>query len=261
MANREPFKLENLCVSWPKVDLAHIVLDMPNKSANVINEGLQDDLERAIDFLQNLEDVQGAILVSAKERIFVAGADLVSIVETLDWSDDQIRRFCYRGQRLYNRLQELPFLTVAAVRGACVGGGLELALGCSLVVACDHPKTLLGLPETKLGLIPGWAGTVRVPRLVGLERGIDLITSSRLFGSQAALDMGLIDAIATSDHLLDRAEAMIRDKDSIAAAEKRYQTMHNACEEQCARKRRPLGKRLMMGFIRLQRNPGTEHLG
>ncbi|MEQ1904959.1 MAG: enoyl-CoA hydratase-related protein [Pirellulaceae bacterium] len=228
---RSELKLENLSVTWCSEAIAQIVLDMPGRSANIINDSLQDDLERALDFIGPLVDVRGAILKSGKEKIFVAGADLAAIVRTLDWPDEKIHAFCYRGQKLFNRLQELPFVTVAAIHGACVGGGLELALGCSLQIASNDKKTLLGLPETKLGLIPGWAGTVRLPRLVGLVRGSDLIASSRLFGPEEAVRLGLIHATVPREQLLNAAIQLIEAPETQQLAWARIAKQHAACPE------------------------------
>jgi 3-hydroxyacyl-CoA dehydrogenase/enoyl-CoA hydratase/carnithine racemase len=228
---RSELKLENLSVTWCSDAIAQINLDMPGKSANIINDSLQDDLDRALDFIEPLVDTRGAILISGKEKIFVAGADLAAIVRTLDWPDEKIHAFCYRGQKLFNRLQELPFVTVAAIHGACVGGGLELALGCSLQIASNDKKTLLGLPETKLGLIPGWAGTVRLPRLVGLERGIDLIASSRLFGPEEAVRLGLIHSAVPREQLLNAAIQLIEASETQKLARERIAKQHAPCSE------------------------------
>jgi enoyl-CoA hydratase/carnithine racemase len=226
MTLRTELNLENLAVTWLREDVAQIVLNMPGKSANIIDPNLQNDLEQAIDFLSECTSVAGAILISGKEKIFVAGADLNAIVETLDWPDEQIHEFCFRGQRLFNRLQELPFLTVAAIHGACVGGGFELALGCHFQIATVDRRTVLGLPETKLGLIPGWAGTVRLPRLIGLEPTIELITSSRLFDAQAAVEMGLIEQAIPPENLLTAAIELIDHPESWQRAAARKTQQH-----------------------------------
>jgi 3-hydroxyacyl-CoA dehydrogenase/enoyl-CoA hydratase/3-hydroxybutyryl-CoA epimerase/3-hydroxyacyl-CoA dehydrogenase/enoyl-CoA hydratase/3-hydroxybutyryl-CoA epimerase/enoyl-CoA isomerase len=224
----ECLKLETLRVEWLRPDIAQLVLDMPGKSANIITAGLQDDLERALDHLTPMSRVRGVIMTSAKEKIFVAGADLTAIVKTLDWSDEQIVEFCHRGQRLYNRFQELPFVSVAAVHGACVGGGLELALGCHFVVAANDRRTLLGLPETKLGLIPGWAGTVRLPRLVGIDSAIELITRSELFDASRAASLGIITAAVDREQLIAQATEIIDRDDSLALGMANRQRQHAA---------------------------------
>lgn len=186
-----------------------MVLDDPAKSANVLTSGLHRDLETALDFIDDLPSLRGVVLISAKPRIFVAGADLVNITRTLDWPDDRIEDFCFHGQKLYNRFRERPYVSVAAIRGACVGGGWELALGCDFQIAADDPKTFFGLPEVKLGLIPGWAGTVRLPRLVGIEAALDMVTSGRNVSVAEALKLGLIAGVAPADNLLPAALAQI----------------------------------------------------
>ncbi len=228
---RPELKLENLSVTWHTNEIVQIVLDMPGKSANIINDALQDDLEQALDFIEPLADVRGAVLASGKEKIFVAGADLGAIVRTLDWPDEKIHAFCHRGQKLFDRLQKMPFVTVAAIHGACVGGGLELALGCSLQIASNDKKTLLGLPETKLGLIPGWAGTVRLPRLVGLEQGIDLIANSKLIGPEEAVGLGLVHSTVPREQLLNAAVQLINAPGTLELVRERIARQHAPCME------------------------------
>ena len=186
-----------------------MVLDDPAKSANVLTSGLHRDLEAGLDFIDKIPALRGVVLTSAKPRIFVAGADLVNITLTLDWPDERIEEFCFHGQKLYNRFRERQYVSVAAIRGACVGGGWELALGCDFQIAADDPKTFFGLPEVKLGLVPGWAGTVRLPRLIGIELALDMVTSGRNVGFAEALKLGLITSVAPVDQLLPAALAQI----------------------------------------------------
>ncbi len=228
---REKLQLENLTLEWDAEDIALLRLDMPGKSANIINERLQDDLEQALDHLDLTSGLLGAVLYSAKDKIFVAGADLTQIVRTQDWSDEEIHRFCERGQRLFDRFQSSRWTTVAAIHGACVGGGLELALGCSLQIASDDRRTSLGLPETKLGLVPGWAGTVRVPRLVGLKTGIDLIAHSTLFGPEKALELGIVNRVVPRGNLISAALEMIRSDAWRELGRQRSAIQHAPCRE------------------------------
>ena len=186
-----------------------MVLDDPAKSANVLTSGLHRDLEAGLDFIDQIPALRGVVLTSAKPRIFVAGADLVNITRTLDWPDEPIENFCFHGQKLYNRFRERQYVSVAAIRGACVGGGWELALGCDFQIATDDPKTFFGLPEVKLGLVPGWAGTVRLPRLIGIEAALDMVTSGRNVSVPEALKLGLISSVAPADQLLPAALAQI----------------------------------------------------
>lgn len=186
-------------------DVVAMILDDPAKSANVLTSGLHRDLETGLDFLDELPGLKGVILTSAKPRIFVAGADLVNITRTLDWPDQRIEEFCFHGQRLYNRFRERQYVSVAAIRGACVGGGWELALGCDYQLAADEPKTFFSLPEVKLGLVPGWAGTVRLPRLIGIEPALELITSGRNMSVAEARQLGLLAAVVPVEELLQAA--------------------------------------------------------
>ncbi len=186
-----------------------MVLDDPAKSANVLTTGLHRDLEAGLDFLDQVPELRGVVLTSAKPRIFVAGADLVNITRTLEWPDERIEQFCFHGQKLYNRFRERQYVSVAAIRGACVGGGWELALGCDYQIAANEPKTFFGLPEVKLGLVPGWAGTVRLPRLIGIEAALELITTGRNLSVEEALQLGLISAAVGVDDLVSSALAQI----------------------------------------------------
>lgn len=197
--------LTHLRLEQVATDVVAMVLDDPAKSANVLTSGLHRDLEAGLDFLDELPNLKGVILTSAKPKIFVAGADLVNITRTLDWPDERIEQFCFHGQRLYNRFRERQYVSVAAIRGACVGGGWELALGCDYQLAAADPKTFFGLPEVKLGLVPGWAGTVRLPRLIGIEPALDLITSGRNLSVAEANQLGLLAAVVPAEELLPAA--------------------------------------------------------
>ena len=199
---------EMVSVSRLEPGIALVTIDMPGSSANVLTTEMFAQLERTFRELAGQPDWNGAILFSAKPRIFMAGADLKAINRTLDWPDERIIEFCEDGIRIMRQLSTMPFPTCAAIHGACVGGGLELALWCDRRVASNR-QTRLGLPEVKLGLIPGWAGTVRLPRLCGLSAGLDLITSARLVDGKQAESIGMVDAVAPPEELLAAATAQI----------------------------------------------------
>ncbi len=212
-SSHRPLELAATAVrlDWTDSRMAIMTLDMPGKSANVLTAAMLDDLERALDVLDKERDLRGLVIRSAKPRIFVAGADLVAIARSLDWPDEAIVAFCRRGQTMFERLRSYPAASVALIDGACLGGGLELALACDYRIATNESRTVLGLPEVKLGLIPGWAGTVRLPRLVGLEKAGELLTTGRTISATAAAEIGLVDEIVpsiecseTAHRLLDR---------------------------------------------------------
>jgi 3-hydroxyacyl-CoA dehydrogenase/enoyl-CoA hydratase/3-hydroxybutyryl-CoA epimerase/3-hydroxyacyl-CoA dehydrogenase/enoyl-CoA hydratase/3-hydroxybutyryl-CoA epimerase/enoyl-CoA isomerase len=202
-------------VSECRPDIALMTLDLPGKGANILSDQMFRELDEAITPLLHRDDLRGLILYSAKPRIFVAGADLVAIASALDWPDERIIRFCDDGRAVMAKFSQVPFPTVAAIHGACVGGGLELTLWCDRRIVSDDRATILGLPEVKLGLIPGWAGTLRVARWCGLksqhaiEHQLDLVTSGRLIHGQEAMDMGLVEQVIPKDELIDAAVALI----------------------------------------------------
>ncbi len=202
---------QSVRLEFPESGVAHVVLDQIGKSANVLSCQFQEEIAVALETIERTPGIDVVVLSSAKPKIFVAGADLNAIVDTLDWSDAEIVAFCDFGQRLYHRFQQGTWTSIAAIHGACVGGGFELALGCDFRVASEDRRTLFGLPETKLGLIPGWAATIRLPRMMELDQAIDLITSGVLFPASGAREFGLIDEIVPADHLIESAIRFARD--------------------------------------------------
>lgn len=189
--------------------ILQLTMDMANSRANILNDEMFNELDRAMAEVAGLQNVKGLILDSAKPNIFVAGADLKAIAATLDWPDEKIIRFCERGRAVMARFSRCPFVTVAAIDGAAVGGGLELALWCDRRIASHHARTKLGLPEVKLGLVPGWAGTVRLPRLAGFKTAAELITSGRLLAAAEALEAGFVDQVAPAENLVELASELI----------------------------------------------------
>jgi 3-hydroxyacyl-CoA dehydrogenase/enoyl-CoA hydratase/3-hydroxybutyryl-CoA epimerase len=133
------------------------------------------------------------ILRSGKEKGFVVGADLKRIIQIQEASE--IQEFLRIGQVAFGRWESLSVPTIAWIDGPCLGGGLELALACHYRIASDAADTLLGLPESKLGLTPGWGGTQRLPSQVGIEVGLEMLFSGEPVGAERALAVGLIDGI------------------------------------------------------------------
>ncbi len=185
-------------------------LDLPGKGANVLSATMFDEIEAALLPWMERDDIKGLILFSGKPKIFVAGANLNEIVAGLDWPDERIIAFCERGRQVMAMFHSTPFVTVAAIHGACVGGGFELALWCDRRIATDDRRTVIGLPEVKLGLIPGWAGTIRVGRLAGIETQLEMVTSAKLLSAADAKKRKLVDEVVAQDDLIDHALATIR---------------------------------------------------
>ena len=180
-----------------------LTFDRPDSGANIFDATTLDELNEHLDFIEKDDSLRGLIITSAKKSIFVAGADLKTLLEAA--KTGEMRGFIERGQQVFNRLADLKIPTVAAIHGASAGGGYEVALACDYRVASDDPATRIGLPETNLGLLPAWGGCTRLPRLIGTEKAAEVILKGKLYSAQEALKVGLVDEIAPREQLLDLA--------------------------------------------------------
>jgi 3-hydroxyacyl-CoA dehydrogenase/enoyl-CoA hydratase/3-hydroxybutyryl-CoA epimerase len=171
--------------------VATLWLDVPGKTYNVFNRQVLADLNAAFDRIAPNSSIKLLLIRGRKKNGFVAGADLHEFQAIT--TPDQAMVLSAAGQQLFDKLERLPFPTVAIIHGPCLGGGLEFALACDYRVAIDHPKTQIGLPEIELGLVPGWGGTQRLPRVIGLERSLQVILQRRRLNAREAADWGLVD--------------------------------------------------------------------
>src|SRR6266496_967082 len=186
-----------------------LAFDRPESGANIFDAATLDELNEHLDFVENESSLRGLIITSAKKSIFVAGADLKTLLKLAQTGD--LRAFIAEGQRILNRLAELRIPTVAAIHGACAGGGYEVTLACDYRVASDDPSTRIGLPETTLGLIPAWGGCTRLPRLIGADRAAEVILKGKLYSAPEALKLGLVDEIVPRDQLVDLSMKKLRE--------------------------------------------------
>lgn len=169
-----------------------LALSQADRPVVVLDDGLIRDLDATLDALP--QDVRGLVLTSASERVFVAGADLTSIDQ---WEDDQLAAYLEMGSRVFARLANLACPTVAAINGAALGGGLELAMHCDALVASPAPKAYpVGLPEAALGLCPGWGGTNLLAARMDPGRAIELTASGTTLSFDEAVSAGLFDEVA-----------------------------------------------------------------
>jgi 3-hydroxyacyl-CoA dehydrogenase/enoyl-CoA hydratase/3-hydroxybutyryl-CoA epimerase len=171
--------------------VARLVLDLPGEPVNKITRAVRDELDGLLTRLEADAGVRAVVLYSGKPDTFIAGADIDEFVALR--SRDEARGLVQAGQLLINRLADFGKPVVAAIQGACLGGGLEAVLACGYRVAADHDKTKLGLPEVQLGIIPAAGGCQRLPRLVGIAPALDLILTGKTLPAKAALSRGLVD--------------------------------------------------------------------
>src|SRR5262245_8542344 len=185
-----------------------LTFDRPDSGANVFDAATLDELNEHLDAVDQDASLRGLIIASAKKSIFVAGADLKTLLQAA--KTGEMRGLIERGQQVFNRLADLRIPTVAAIHGASAGGGFEVALACDYRVASDDPAARIGLSETGLGLLPAWGGCTRLPRLIGTEKAAEVILKGKLYSAQEALKLGLVDEIAPSEQLLDFARKELR---------------------------------------------------
>ena len=171
-----------------------IVLDAPGDKVNKLSTELGDELGPLLERLEGDTSCAGVVIISGKADNFIAGADIDALARVTEAAGGE--ELSRHGQQMLDRLAGMKIPVVAAVHGACLGGGLELALACHGRVCSDSAKTKLGLPEIQLGLIPGAGGTQRLPRLVGLQGALDMILTGRNIRPRKARKMGLVDEVA-----------------------------------------------------------------
>jgi 3-hydroxyacyl-CoA dehydrogenase/enoyl-CoA hydratase/3-hydroxybutyryl-CoA epimerase len=189
--------------------VAVLSLDVPGAPVNTLSLALAEELRVLFDDIERDNSIVGAVLISGKSDNFIAGADIEQFLEFKTAEDAE--QASYTGQKMLSRLERLRVPVVAAIHGACLGGGLETALACAWRVATEHPKTVLGLPEVQLGLIPGTGGTQRLPRLIGLPNALDMILRGRNVRPKKALKMGLVDDVVHPAILRDIAVQRARE--------------------------------------------------
>ena len=194
-------------------DIATLLIDLPGRSMNVITLQLIADLDAIVDRVVSDEAIKAAVITSGKED-FVAGADLMEVVSLYDDGSPVEERLekLSRFSAVLRRLETCGKPVVGAINGTALGGGLELCLACHYRVAADNPRSLLGLPEVNVGLIPGAGGTQRLPRLIGIQKALELMTQGKQVSVEQALDLGIVDAIAPADGLMSAAKAWLRDE-------------------------------------------------
>ncbi|MDX1644804.1 MAG: enoyl-CoA hydratase-related protein, partial [Thermoanaerobaculia bacterium] len=173
--------------------LATVTFDAPDRKVNVFTSEVMQELQELVLDLGERHDIGCLVLLSGKPGNFIAGADVDGIASVTDPIEAETAS--RHGQRIFREWEELPFPTVAAVRGTCVGGGTELALASTYIVVSDRESIRIGLPEIKLGILPAWGGCTRMPERIDLTDALDLILAGKLVPPKKAFKIGLADAL------------------------------------------------------------------
>lgn len=201
-----------------ELGIARVTFDVPGKKVNVWSRETLSEFEQVLAELTGRGDLAAIVFRSGKEDSYIAGADIDMLASI--GSREDARGLARRGQEIFQRVADLSVPTVAAIHGACVGGGLEFALACSFRIASDSDRTKLGFPEVQLGIIPAWGGTQRTPRVVSLQDALGLILTGKRISARRAERMGLVDQAVPPGRLLhvadETAEAAISGRASPA---------------------------------------------
>ena len=184
--------------------VAIVTINRPDK-LNALNAATIAEVRQAFEALRRDTGVRGVILTGAGEKAFIAGADIAELSQMTPLSGIEVSR---NGQDTLRSIETMPKPVVAAVNGFALGGGLEFALACHIRIASDNAK--LGLPEVKLGIIPGYGGTIRLPRVVGRGRALEIMLTGEMVDAQEAYRIGLVNRVVPQSELLLTAEQMLR---------------------------------------------------
>ena len=184
--------------------IAFVTVNRPDK-LNALNANVVSELSRAAIEIATRDDIAGAIITGEGPKSFVAGADIGELAPLAPF---EAKAVAAKGQNMCRKIEKCGKPVVAAVNGFALGGGCELAMACHVRIASE--KARFGQPEVKLGLIPGYGGTQRLPRLVGKGRALEIILSGRMVGADEALQMGLVNKVVAPEAVLEEAEKFLR---------------------------------------------------
>lgn len=183
--------------------IGNLQFDNPNTDVNILTSVNLESLRETLREIASRTDLKALMITSAKNRIFIAGADIKEI-NSIHTKEDAVAK-ADQGKEIFQQLEDLKFPTVCVINGACLGGGYELALSCTYRTASFSDKVKIGLPEVNLGILPGFGGSIRLPRLVGLVKGLPLILAGKVAGAEEALKNGMVDKLFPEKTLLEES--------------------------------------------------------
>jgi 3-hydroxyacyl-CoA dehydrogenase/enoyl-CoA hydratase/3-hydroxybutyryl-CoA epimerase len=187
--------------------IAHLVMDVIGESMNTLKAEFSEEIDAVLKEIRNDNTIKGVVLISGKKDSFVAGADINMLASCQ--SASEATALSRNGQMIFDQIENLSIPVVAAINGACLGGGLELAMACHARICSDNGKTALGLPEVQLGLLPGSGGTQRLPKLVGIQKALDMMLTGKQLRAKQALKMGLVVDVVPNSILISAAENLV----------------------------------------------------
>ncbi|HLF19128.1 MAG TPA: 3-hydroxyacyl-CoA dehydrogenase NAD-binding domain-containing protein [Candidatus Omnitrophota bacterium] len=212
-------------------DIAYIEFDLPDSKVNLLTGEVLKKLDGILGIINSDQKIKAVVISSKKQNVFIAGADIKEIEQITDPSEGAEK--ARLGQDIFNKLEDLSAPTIAVIDGVVLGGGCELILACTYRIATFNEKVRIGLPEVNLGILPGFGGTYRMPRTVGLSDGLTLILTGKPIDSRKAFKMGLVDRLVPQAGLKESAEGFVQE----------------ILQYQSHRKYRPKKKKGILGFM------------
>lgn len=222
---------ESLTLKIEKNGVANLIFDLPDEKVNKLSASVLIELEKAINVIDGNKAIRVLLITSEKKDIFIAGADINEIKGITD-AKDALEKVS-RGQNILTKIAKLKIPTIAVIDGACLGGGLELALACQYRVAVTNHKTSLGLPEVNLGIIPGFGGTQRLPSLVGLQESLKMILSGKPVDAKKAFKIGLVDDLVREEFLENSLSNFVTEILQAGNKNKYLKARYEAAKKRC----------------------------
>ncbi len=198
---------ESVQCSWIEAGIAELRFEATKGAVNILNRTTLDEYRKAVDALKSTDQLKGVMVTSGKST-FIVGADITEFLAMFAAPPEQLQKWLEQANSIFNDFEDLPVPTLAVINGTAFGGGMEVCLACDLRLAST--KAVIGLPETKLGLIPGFGGTTRLPRIIGSDNALEMIAGASVLKAPAALKNGSIDAITAPEKLIESAIKMIK---------------------------------------------------
>jgi len=230
-----------------------VMLDVPSRPLNVLDASVMLELNEIVRDMHNSSST-AVVFTSGKESGFLAGADINAITKIA--SPTEAAQLIDGGQHLFDAIDWLPMPTIAVIHGPCLGGGLEWALACDYRIARDNSSTKMGLPEIKLGLIPGWGGTQRLPKLIGIRRALSMILQGSHLSASEAAEIGLIDRAIEPDFWASGISAFV---DDVLDSPKRARQISWRSRWMRSLENSQVGRRLILKAVRRRTRSKAEH--
>lgn len=199
------YQSETIYIQWLKKGIAELVFNSPGP-INKLDTHTVASLDEAVSVLEQQSDLQGVIFRSDKPA-FIVGADIKEFLSLFKAPKETLSEWLHYANSIFNRIEDLPVPTICAINGYALGGGCECVLSTDFRIA--SPDARIGLPETKLGIMPGFGGSVRLPRLIGLDSALEIITAGKDVSGPQALKLGLVDAVVETEKLPQSALSVI----------------------------------------------------